>query len=179
MSSAKLNGAVPFPRLFVSRSLYWLVPRNPMGVLLTDVNTVTRRALKLHCSRERKCMMASCECGTRPSVEPCVRLLEAYGSSRPCTLNKTAVEAGRACRALTTCDASPCLPAWMSSTAVRETLVASSRRNATWLLFVGDSDTRGLVLMLLQLLADAGYGPPRTAGYRGSRPVRSSPGNGR
>lgn len=110
--------------------------------------------------------MASCECGTRPSVEPCVRLLEAYGSSRPCTLNKTAVEAGRACRALTTCDASPCLPAWMSSTAVRETLVASSRRSATWLLFVGDSDTRGLVLMLLQLLADAGYGPQEAARRR-------------
>ena len=37
-------------------------------------------------------------------------------------------------------------------------LFRSITRRHHWLLFIGDSDTRGLVFGLLQLLATAGYG---------------------
>ena len=37
-------------------------------------------------------------------------------------------------------------------------LFRSITRGHHWLLFIGDSDTRGLVFGLLQLLATAGYG---------------------
>eukprot|EP00966_Prymnesium_polylepis_P185239 4293215-Prymnesium_polylepis.1 len=49
--------------------------------------------------------------------------------------------------------ASPCDDtSWLNAQTLRRALLPYS-----WLLFVGDSDTRGLVLSLLQTLAEAGH----------------------
>ena len=42
-------------------------------------------------------------------------------------------------------------------------LLGSSNRRRPWLLFVGDSDTRGLVLELLQVIADGFHGSSAAA----------------
>ena len=58
-----------------------------------------------------------------------------------------------ACSALRSCG-SDCANQWLSPMQ----LFRSITWRHHWVLFVGDSDTRGLIIGLLQLLATAGYG---------------------
>lgn len=80
-----------------------------------------------------------------PGAGPALCLFDRHGG--PCT------KAG--CTTLGRCDGS-CLDGWLPcSSAVRAAL---QRGGFTWLLLLGDSDTRGLALLLLQVLAEAGHG---------------------
>ena len=58
-----------------------------------------------------------------------------------------------ACSGLRSCGPD-CANQWLSPVQ----LFRSITRRHHWLLFIGDSDTRGLIIGLLQLLATAGYG---------------------
>ena len=89
-------------------------------------------------------------CGD-PRLVPCLRLLDADGS--PCEINKSAVDAGRSCGALASCDTSTQCR-WLDSRGVRETLLllAGSQRQQprAWLLH---TPARGLSLGWTGLLA--------------------------
>ena len=71
----------------------------------------------------------------------------------PCVAPWTRSRTGRLERRLVGCDVSDyCAPSWLSAQQLRRSFLPYS-----WLLFFGDSDTRGLVLSLLQTLAEAGH----------------------
>ena len=85
------------------------------------------------------------QCHSDPEHEGCVQLLGRHG--QPCGSVDGSSNVG--CTTLRTCFAH-CK--WMKP----RTLFNELRARHRWLLFVGDSDTRGLVLSLLQILAEAG-----------------------
>ena len=101
-------------------------------------------------------MQRSCNRGCAdPSSPPCLLLVRSDGSS--CDT----VADGRSCYAVAECaKSSACRPTWLSSNETRQLL------RGRWLLFIGDSDTRGLVLLLLQQLAEAYYGRAEAASNR-------------
>ena len=95
--------------------------------------------------------------GAKPCLPPCTDargplcLKLVNGDGKLCQPRTT--HGPTACSALHSCG-SDCANQWLSPMQ----LFRSITRRHHWLLFIGDSDTRGLVFGLLQLLATAGYG---------------------
>jgi len=95
--------------------------------------------------------------GASPCLPPCTDargplcLKLVNGEGKLCQPRTT--HGPSACSALHSCG-SDCANQWL----IPMQLFRSITRRHHWLLFIGDSDTRGLVFGLLQLLATAGYG---------------------
>ena len=92
--------------------------------------------------------LAACvpQCAILPQHDspPCLAFLDASG--RKC-LGSVSYH----CEGIASCEDTACALSWLSASE----LAAALRAPPQWLLFVGDSDTRGIVLSLLQVLATA------------------------
>ena len=102
-----------------------------------------------------RCSTENASSFATPSSNFCLQRLRSNsrgGGSQTC--------ASEGCEGVASC-APHCALGWRTATELSLALRRRAHKHAPpqWLLFVGDSDTRGLVLSLLQVLAEAGYSP--------------------
>ena len=110
-------------------------------------------------------IMPDCIPPCAADVTPCMEIVAANpagGAGGPCTLDRSGVW----CAAVSPCE-SRCAVRWENQ--ILPPLLAAGHR---WLMFLGDSDTRGLALGVIQMLVRSAAVARVRPGVRGSRARR-------